>query len=148
MNAMTDTDTATVEQVYDAIRASDHKNTWMQTYGELAEHYAYNLPENAVRFDNLAHMRREVVASGSHYFDADAIRFFRGKTDTQMFEGRFWVESRKYVSTEGVADDREYQVAYVTRYNETLSIEKVGMFLTLDPARAAAKSLAAALKNA
>ena len=123
-------------------------------YETLAEHYPYTLPQNAVRFESLADMKRRIVESGSHYFDKDAIKFFRGRTHTassgrDLWAGRFWVESRQYVSAMGdQVDPREYQVAWVSEYNGNLSIEKLGSYDNLPAARRAARDLAQAVEAA
>lgn len=125
------------------------------TYEECEAHYAYTLPQNALRFSSLGELRAAVVESGSHYFDADAIRFFRAKTHKasngrDLWSGRFWVESRQFVGSDGIADPREYMVAWVSRYPETgaLSVEKLGSFGDLPAARGWAKRLAEAVEAA
>ena len=126
---------------------------------DMAAHYAYNLPENAIAFRSLDDMKRTVAASGSHYFDRDAIRFFRGRTHSaavglDLWAGRFWVESRKYENAySGDSAPREYQVAWVAEYHNDqgerfLSIEKLGSFDNLPAARGWAKRLAEAVTEA
>lgn len=135
MNTMTNT----TADLFDEMRAEG--DTW--SYAEQAEHYAYTLPENALTFDNIADMRRQIVSSGSHYFDRDAIRFFLGRTDRQLYGRRFWVESRQFEDSDGTRAPREYMVAWVSRYdNGSLSVEKRGSFSTLETARGWAKRLA------
>jgi hypothetical protein len=90
-------------------------------------------------------VKRYVASTGSHYFDADAVRFFRGKTDGQLFGRRFWVESRKFVAHDGPSFPREYQVAWVTPVGAT--IEKLGSYGNLEQARRAARSLANAVEE-
>lgn len=130
--------TMTTQDYYDEIKSDS--DAW--TYAETAERYAYTLPENAKSFESIADMRRQVVASGSHYFDRDAIRFFRARTDGHLYGHRFWVESRQFVDLNGDADPREYMIAWVSEYNGSLSIEKRGSFDTLEKARTAARHLA------
>lgn len=120
----------------------------LEEYDWHAQHYPYTLPQSALTFDNVDDMRRRVSASGSHYFDADAVRFFRGRTDPVMFGGRFWVESRKYVNAyAGEESPREYAVAWVSEYvnpdtgARSLSIERLGWLPTLIMARAFARAL-------
>jgi hypothetical protein len=136
----------TVPLVHDSILATDPEG---ETRSYYADHYPYTLPENAMEFDSIAAMKRAVEASGSHYFDADAVRFFRGRTGRNLYARRFWVESRQFVDSNGEADLREYQVAWVSRYengaNVSLSIEKAGHFLTSEFARDAAQVLGRAV---
>lgn len=137
----------TVREVYAAILATDPSNSF-DTYERSAEHYSYSLPENARVWPSVGHMVEAVKASGSHYFDADAIRAFRARTDADLFAGRFWVESRKYVNTmTGDSAPREYMVAWVSDYNGHLSIEKLGNFPDLRQARKACARLARAVEE-
>lgn len=137
--------TETVREAYAAILATDPSNSF-DTYERSAEHYAYSLPENAREWASVDHMIEAVKASGSHYFDAGAIRIFWGRTDTDLFAGRFWVESRKYVNNmTGDSAPREYMVAWVSDYNGSLSVEKLGNYSDLRQARAAAKRLGQAV---
>lgn len=139
---------ATVDAVHRAIIGTDAHTTDDRDYA--ARHFPQHLPENALTFDNVDAMRRAVESSGSHYFDADAVRFFRARTDKRMHGRRFWVESRKYVSADGVADLRTYHVAWVADSGvpgAMLSVEKAGHYLTLDYARRACASLAGAVES-
>jgi hypothetical protein len=134
-----------VREAFDAIRATDTGSGWMSTYVELAAHHPGNLPEHARSFDTVSAVKRYVESCGSRYFDADAVRFFRGRTDGQLFGRRFWVESRKFVDSTGDADPREYMVAWVTPVGA--SIEKLGSYRSLEQARRAARSLANAVEE-
>ena len=118
-------------------------------WNHIAAHYPHTLPAAAVKFDNVADMRRRVASSGSHYFDRDAVRFFRGRTDGQLYGGRYWVESRQYVSLEGVADPREYFVAWVSDHGDgrMLSVEKLGPIPDLVAARSYARAMALTLES-
>jgi hypothetical protein len=118
------------------------------TYDELAEHYAYTLPENALTFGSWEEMKRAVVSSGSHYFDADAIRFFLARSDRRLYGGRFWVESRQFEDSTGERNPREYFVAWVSYYDGSLSVEKWGALGNLPAARGWAKRFAEAVGEA
>jgi hypothetical protein len=129
MSTMTET---TIRELFD--QHIDFRN-----YDETEEHYAYTLPENALTFGSWDEMRRTVDGSGSHFFDKDAVRFFLGRSDKQLHGGRFWVESKKFVhhNYDGTVDSspRVYQVAWVSKYDDSLSIERWGEFATLNTAR-------------
>lgn len=118
------------------------------TYDELAEHYAYALPENALEFGSWEEMRRAVVSSGSHYFDADAIRFFLARSGKRLFGRRFWVESRQFEDSSGERAPREYFVAWVSEYNGSLSVEKWGNLDNLPAARKWCQLFAEAIAEA
>lgn len=153
-----------VRATYELIREKEQRSPTGPgssfSYDEVAAHYAYNLPENALTFSSLDELKATVQASGSHYWDRDAVRFFRGRTHSaavgrDLWAGRFWVESRKF---EPVMSDesypREYQVAWVSEYvnpesgSRNLSIEKLGSFDNLPAARGWAKRLAEAVTEA
>jgi hypothetical protein len=137
------TKTTSVAEAYDDIRRTEEAPR--ASYAHIAQHYAYSLPDNAQRFDNIDALRRAVTASGSHYFDADAVRIFLGRTDPQLFDRRFFVESRRFVNDwTGDSHPREYQVAYVYDYDGgNLNICKIGSYASLNAARKAAARLAA-----
>ena len=135
-----------VREAYESIQDESDLFTW----GDLTRRSPYMLPHNALTFDNIAHVKREVTASGSHYWDREAVRFFRGRTDTQLYGGRFWVESRQFHNEmTGETAPREYMVAWVSKWREgaVLFVEKLGNFDTLDKARRAARTLAAAVQD-
>lgn len=140
--------TTTVAEVHAEILSTEESP--FMSHAELAERYPDTLPENARVWDSWPNMRSAVAASGSHFFDADAIRHFRGKSDMTLYAGRFWVESRKYVNTfSGDSSPREYMVAWASgREGEFLSIERLGNYPTLARARRACRILAAAVENA
>lgn len=118
-----------------------------RSHAETRDAYPYTLPENALTFDTIDAMRRAVDASGSHYFDADSVRFFRSRLDQsgRMWGGRFFVESVKYTGNPYNAEDhdgpRVYRVEYVSEYvnpttgDRSLSIERAGTTLDLVAAR-------------
>lgn len=159
MNTMTENQ---VRAEYELIRQTEGREgtppVTSFSYDETAQHYAYNLPENALRFSSLDELKREVMASGSHYWDADAVRFFRGRTHSaavgvDLWDGRFWIESRKYENAySGDSAPRQYQVAWVSEYvnregERFLSIEKLGDLDNLPAARGWAKRLAEAVRE-
>lgn len=120
--------TATLRELYDS-------QTDFRTYDETAEHYAYTLPDNAVVWESWPAMHRRMSAD-SHFYDRDAVRFFRGRSDRHLHGGRFWVESKKYENAmTGESDARVYQVAWVSDYNGHLSVERWGAFDNLRAAR-------------
>lgn len=137
-----------------AVTAESESSDWEATrYDRIARNYSYDLPENAISWENMSALKRAVTESGSHYFDPAAIRQFRARTDAQLFGGRFWVESRKYVpgpfSSDETVYPREYMVAYATQYTDDrpISIERVGRYLSLNDARKAAKRLCEAVDS-
>lgn len=151
-----------VRATYELIRATESREDAPVpgssfSYDETAAHYAYNLPENALRFESLAQLQQAVTESGSHYWDREAVKFFRGRTHsatvgTDLAGGRFWVESRKYENAfSGDSAPREYMVAWVSEYVNTdgersLSIEKLGNLDNLPAARGWARRLAEAVE--
>lgn len=119
-----------------------------RVYDEVAKHYAYTLPENALTWGSWEEMHRR-VSSESHFYDRDAVRFFRGRSDKQMFGGRFWVESKKYENDQtGDIHPRVYQVSWVSDYHGHLSVERWGEFDNLRAARKWCQRFADAVEGA
>lgn len=111
------------------------------------EHFPHILPENAREFTSIPAIKAAVTASGSHYWDRDAVRFARGKTDTRLYGGRYWVESRQFIPYDGEPSPREYQVAWVNgRDGEQLTIERFGHMPELLMARWVCRELAKLLE--
>jgi hypothetical protein len=141
-------------RTFDGIRATASDDTWMTSHAELLAHYPGNAPEHARTFDTLDAMRRYVESCGSHYFDRDAVRFFRGRTHrattpTGLYAGRFWVESLQHVWTDHrtyvtTTEPREYRIAWVDNSGHA-GVERLGSYGTLNEARAGARELAAAV---
>lgn len=134
---------------WDLPGSAGNANTF--TYDELAERYPYTLPENARTWQSWAAMQAAVIGSGSHYFDAEAVRFFRARSDRRLFGGRFWVESKQFESLYGEREPRTYAVAWVSGPREgepagsILAIEKWGEFHDLPTARGWCKRFAEAI---
>ena len=104
---------------------------------KYADTYPDMLPASAVRFPSLAAARAAVAGSGSHYFDRDAIRFFRAQSHG-MIGGRFAVES----ICDGT-NPREYRVTWWHKIpGEIFEAEHSISFPTLAEAREAARTLA------
>ena len=91
---------------------------------ERREHYAYSLPAAALHFPSMPALRVAVTGGGSHFFDKDAIRFWRSKVSDKLHGGRF------FVTGEAPDDDepRRYTVRYVYRHpgNVCLQVDVLG----------------------
>lgn len=132
----------------------DFMRTYIDDYDTTALYYAYSLPSYALTFRSFPELRRAVIDSGSHFFDKDAIKFFRSRIQPELFGGLF------FITSEAMDDDapRQYSVRWVYRVTEDdYSTPKSGVCLqidrfnwrgkTLDEARAFAKEALAAMKG-
>ena len=90
-------------------------------YERATTHYPYSLPTRAVAFvGDVARLRAAVNESGSHFFEPQAMRFFRSKiAPGRVIGGRFFITSEQFVDGEGNAHPREYYVRWVYRAPET-----------------------------
>jgi hypothetical protein len=82
-------------------------------YDRDVEHYPYSLPHNAVRFDNIDHLRRAVAASGNSFFGAEEMRMFGSRVDHALYGGALFITSEKPPHS-----PREYSVRWVYGYND------------------------------
>lgn len=112
-------------------------------YDRIVEHYRYSLPDRALKFDSVDQLKRKVTASGSHFFDRAAMRFFDSRIIDQLWGQRF------FVTSESDGDNpRRYTVRYVYEHEGRLTVEDLGgfqRFKTLDSAKMAAQQAAALL---
>lgn len=88
-------------------------------YDVHREHYPYSLPDVALTFTDMAHLRRAVTGSGSHFFDRDAIKFFNSRIGSTLYGHRFFVtsEAMDYDSP------RVYSVRWVGRYTDDTCLQ-------------------------
>lgn len=146
-----------IRAAYEAIRATDLTDSGDpagMSYDHCARHYPTTLPESALVFSTVREIRQAVESSGSHFWDPQAVRWFRGKTDSRLYGGRFWVESRRYVpgpySDDPNTYPREYMVAWVAPAHTPggfLPVERLGTLPTLAAARTACTILAGAVER-
>jgi hypothetical protein len=88
-------------------------------YATMRQHYAYSLPDHALTFTTMDHLRRAVTASGSHFFDRDAIAFFNSRIGSTLYGHRF------FVTSEAMDHDspRIYSVRWVGRYTDSVCLQ-------------------------
>jgi hypothetical protein len=99
-------------------------------------------------WSSVAELEREAGLAGSHFFDADAKRFFRSKINRDLYAGRFFITSEQFEDGRGYRAARLYTVRMaVPQKGHGLAIEEIGgfqAFETLGKARTFARKLAAA----
>lgn len=105
-------------------RIQDYLRRIVPNYDHTAHHFPYSLPTRAVSFPTLAILRREVKASGSHFFDADTLRFFNSRVLNTFIGGRFFVTTERMEDSE----PRSYTVRYFYRHGGYLTSENIGDF--------------------
>ena len=141
--------------LYDSLIRQEFGRDTRMTWADIATHYGDTLPDAAVRFPTVAAVRRAVKASGSHYFDPAAIEWFDAGTHkvpgtgtAGLLSGRFWIESRRFHPIDDEAWNREYQIAWVSPAAAgVLSVERLGVFPSLEMASTYAHLLAAAVEK-
>lgn len=117
--------------------------------------YSIEVPDYGAHLD-IDRLKDIVTRSGSHFFDAATMRWFRSRTDYHTWagsDGWYFVTSEKHVahlSTGTINEPRRYTVRCLrlTKYDGTPGIElyELGAFQeypTLTRARTAAKRAAA-----
>lgn len=126
----------------------------MQTITKRSD-YTFEIPDYGTRLD-ISELIDIVKRSGSHFFDADALRFFKSRIDGYTFtapDGWYFVTSEKHESAfAGINEPRLYTVRCLrvcTRDNGSQDIalyelEGFQAFPTLTRARTAARRAASA----
>jgi len=94
-------------------------------------------------YNTLADVRNANRQAGYHFFDADTLRFFRGRIIGQLVAGRYFITSEQFVAPYEAPAPRRYTIRYA---NDDATIDTVGDFqqyATLADARKALRSLTA-----
>jgi uncharacterized protein (DUF1330 family) len=141
---MSSTETDTTREAYMRQVMGDEE------YQRNREHYPYSLPTEAVRFPSVSVLRVSVAQSGSHFFDAASMRFFRSRIGTELYGGRFFVTSEQFEDSQGNRAKRLYTVRYVYAFEGRYCVEELCEFQqyeTGQAARAQAQQAAAILFN-
>lgn len=118
--------------------------------------YQFDMPEYGTRID-MDQLKDYVTRSGSHFFDADTMRFFRSRPDWHVYpgpDGWYFVTSEKHVSHFAhINEPRKYTVrrlSFVERtspdgpYTDLIlyELEQFQAYRTLTTARNRAKHYA------
>lgn len=111
------------------------------------ETYPYSPPWQALTFGCIDELRREVTASGSHYFSPDTMRYFKCRIDDTLYQQRFFIQSDLRPCDGG--RERVYRVGWVVQHDEgrRLSVERGPFLPSLADARRSVKWLADTLKT-
>lgn len=99
--------------------AEEFMTAHVNDYARTREHYAYSLPDAALTFTDMAHLRRAVTGSGSHFFDRDAVKFFNSRIGTTLYGHRFFVTSEAMDAD----SPRVYSVRWVGRYTDATCLQ-------------------------
>lgn len=108
------------------------------------------MSNNMRKFNSVAEIRAAIKAGGSHFFDADTMKFFGSRVEQGVYgpNGRVFITSEQVPDYLGRRVGRRWTVREVVeRESERLSVNTVGNFMqfgTLSGARRAAKSYAEA----
>ena len=73
-------------------------------------------------FESMAEVRRANVRVNCHYFDRGAIRFFNSRPGRSVIAGRFFIDSRQFVSSEGKVYPRDYFIIAVKDDGQTCNV--------------------------
>src|SRR5262245_25452245 len=124
----------------------------MQTITKRTD-YQFEIPDYGTHLD-IDQLQEIVRRSGSHFFDADTMRFFRSRVDSDTFagpDGWYFVTSEKHESAFlRINEPRLYTVRCLrvvrssdgTNYLRLLELEGFQAFATLTRARTAARNAA------
>jgi len=116
---------------------------YIDSWDRNVEHYPYSLPHNAMQFDTIDSLTRAVEVSGSNFFSAESMRWWKSKVYDDLADGRFFVTSER-----GPEGDRVYSVRWVYDYGDgkRLQIDRFDPFYeTLTKARQFARIAAKAV---
>ncbi len=99
----------------------------------------------------MAEIRRANKAAGLHFFDADTMRFFRSRIESERpIGGRYFVTSEQFVprhlravrALRWAPEPRRFTVRRANDDGSISTVGKVGEFATLPDARAEARAQA------
>ena len=62
------------------------------------------------KWENITQIKRANKALGHHFFDRDAMTFFRSRVYPHVYGGRFFITSEQFVAGDGEEFPREYTV--------------------------------------
>jgi hypothetical protein len=104
---------------------------YIDSWDRDVEHYPYSLPHNAMQFSTVEELTRAVTGSGSHFFCADSMRWWKSKVYDDLPGGRFFLTSER-----GPDETRVYSVRWVYDIDKSLQISRFDKwFDTLKQAR-------------
>lgn len=83
--------------------------------------------------------------AGGHFFDKDAMRFFRSRVHDEVHGGRYFVTSEQFVESDGTEHDRRYSVREIDDAGQIWTVGNFQQYATARDAHAAARSLAAGI---
>ena len=97
-------------------------------------------------FRTISEIREANRAAGGHFFDPDAMRFFRSRIAPGVIGGRYFISSEQFCPTmfaDGPCHPRRYTIRTVDDAGRIdFETPEHGHFATLAEARAAARALA------
>lgn len=94
------------------------------------------------QFKTMADVRAANKALGHHFFDRDAMAFFRSRIESELYGGRYFVTSEQYEDSKGNREARRYTVRMVQDSGDVDTAGEFQAYPSLGIAREVAKDLA------
>lgn len=95
-----------------------------------------------VRFSNMTDIKTANRELGHHFFDADTMRFFRSRVESDVIGGRYFITSEQYESSTGERAPRRYTVRVAKNNGDVDTVGEFQAFSTKAEAVAEARRLA------
>lgn len=97
----------------------------------------------ATKYERVEDVAEANRRAGYHFFDADTMRFFNSRADDELYGGRWFVTSEKFMQ-----EPRAYTVREALTTGAIETFGEVGAFPTLNRARTFARNMARATADA
>lgn len=91
-------------------------------------------------YKSVAKIRSANKAAGHHFFDKDALEFFRSAIYNDLYAGRYFITSEQFVASDGEEFPREYSVREAHDDGSITTVD-LPKFKSLAEAQAACRGL-------
>lgn len=81
--------------------------------------------------------------AGFHFFEAGALRFFRSRIGTELYGGRYFITSERFIGSDGWSPGRRYTIREVKPNGNVDTVGKFQAYASANGARAAIRRLLA-----
>lgn len=103
--------------------------------GGVVDDYGYPVPSGKGPWQTMKQFRAANKAAGQHYFDADTMRFFDSRVESDIIGGRFFVTSEQFHPSAGPSTPRGYSVHVAWNNGHVGTVGEFGGMHHDDPRR-------------
>lgn len=92
-----------------------------------------------MHYNTISEIKAANKAAGQHFFDPDAMRFFRSRVLRGVIGGRFFITSEQFVPSDGTPEPRRYTIRVIDERGHVDTLGDFQAYSTPAQARAAAR---------